>query len=115
MTGASTAMSISSTMMMSPSTAIRLRRKRLVAGEFRKVLRRSGGTWVSAIADPWVQQRVGQVYQQVYEDEHHGDEQYRPLDERAVLHPNRVHHQSTQAGPGEHRFGQNRTAEQATE
>src|SRR5690625_695424 len=92
MTGANTAIRTSSTMMMRPSTAMRLRRKRRSGGALSSPLRRTG-TPASAITDPRVQQGVGQVHQQVDHDEHHRDEQDGALHERSVLSTDRVDHQ----------------------
>ena len=94
---ANTAIS-TSTMMMRPSTAMRLRRKRRKGGALSSPLRR-GVTLASAVTDPRVQQRVGQVHEQVDHDEHHRDEQDGAL--RAVRpSTDRVDHQPADAGPG---------------
>src|SRR5690625_1835246 len=113
--GAKSATSTRSTMIASPSTAMRLRRKRRTGGAVSRLVRAGRLTVTSAIADPGVQQGVGQVYQQVDEDEHHRDEQHRALDQRAVLSADRIDDEPADARPGEYGFGEYGTTEQTAE
>src|SRR5690554_2728954 len=115
MTGARTATSTSASTSTRPNTAMRFRKKRRTAGERRKPVRTSGTARASAIADPRVEQGIGEVHQQVHDDEDHGDEQHGALHQRGVLRADGVHYQPPDAGPGEDRLRENGAAQQAAE
>src|SRR5690625_553782 len=93
MTGAKTATRMRTAMRMRPTMAMRLRKKRRTAGEPSRPADFSGMMWVSAIADPRVQQGVGQIDEQVHDDEHHRDEQHGALHEQAVLRADGINHE----------------------
>src|SRR5690554_5378830 len=61
-------------------------------------------TGTSVIADPWVDQAVEQVHQQVDDNEGNGDQQNRTLDRGIVAGQNGLHQQSADARPGEDGF-----------
>src|SRR5690606_2739253 len=104
-TGASTATATRHATSTRPTTAPRLRRKRLAAGDAR--MRRRGDAAVgpgaaaagrSAIPHLRVQGRIREVDDQVHEYEQGGDEQHGALHERKVAALDRVDEEPPHAG-----------------
>src|SRR5205823_8631955 len=66
----------------------------------------------SLIADPRIEVRVEHVDGEVDHDERQRDDEHRALHQRDVAGEDALHDEAAQAGPGEHRFGQDGAAEQ---
>src|SRR5512138_2323318 len=69
-----------------------------------------GITRAPADANPRIEKRVGDVYQQVDQHVRAGREEYDPLDERIVAREHRLDDEPAEAGHDEDLFGDNRAA-----
>src|ERR1035437_1560320 len=70
------------------------------------------GVAISAVPDPWVQERVPDVHDQIHRHEDHGEDQDQRLDDDEVVVLDRGDHPGAHAVPAEDRFGQHRAGEQ---
>src|SRR5664280_2364857 len=71
------------------------------------------GWLTSAVPDPWVQERVADVHDQVHHQEDRGEDQDERLDHDVVVVLDRAHHPGADAVPREDRLGQDGAGEQA--
>src|SRR5579875_739044 len=72
---------------------------------------RAGARETSVIADPGVEVDVGDVHQEVRDDDHEGDDHDDALGDGVVASQGRVHEQLPHPGPAEHRLGGGRAGQ----
>src|SRR6266545_6523681 len=72
-------------------------------------------TDTASVPDARIDQRVGEVDDQVYEQEGNRDQQDAALDHRIVAGEDRVHHEPSDAWQGEHRLDEDRASQQRAE
>src|SRR2546421_10770212 len=88
--GASAALSASTTTSARPSSASRFRQKRLHA---LAVIR-----WSSLASHAWIEQAVGEIDQEVDDDEGEREDEDGPLQQDVVAREDRLHHQTAEPG-----------------
>src|SRR5438552_9570063 len=110
--GASTAMRIMASSTRPPAIAVGWRRS--ASRKLRHVgetgFGTSSATAAMSITDAWIEEHVAQVYREVDQHVGRGKHQHDALDDRVVAAQDRVHREASDAGEGEHRLGDERTA-----
>src|SRR5260221_12988332 len=111
--GASTAMRIMASSTRPPAIAVGWRRS--ASRKLRQVgetaFGTSSATAAMSVADARIEEHVAQVHREVDEHVGRGKHEHHALDERVVAAQDRVHREPSDAGEGEHGFGDDGTAD----